>query len=78
MDMKLKNIAKKKIFKSIDYKKSVMGVPIVAQQKWIQLVSMQVWSLALLSGSGIWHCYELWCKLQMWLGYHIAVAVSVA
>ena len=41
------------------------GVPIVVQRKQIQLVSMriQVRSLALLSGSGIRHCGELWCRL---------------
>ena len=38
------------------------GVPIVALQKQTPLVSvkMQIWSLALLSGFRIWHCYELW------------------
>ena len=37
----------------------------MAQQKWIQLVSMRirVQSLALLSGLGIQHCCELWCRL---------------
>ena len=24
---------------------------------------------------GIWHCSELWCRLQMWLRFPIAVAV---
>ena len=24
---------------------------------------------------GIWHCRELWCRLQMWLGSGVAVAV---
>ena len=45
------------------------GLPIVAQQKRIQLVStrMKVWSLASLSGSGIQYCSELWCMLQMHL-----------
>ena len=53
------------------------GVPIVAQLKQTQLVSMrmQVQSLASLSGSRIWHCHELWCRSQTWLGSHIAVAV---
>ena len=27
---------------------------------------MQVQSLALLSGLRIWHCLELWCRLQTW------------
>ena len=45
------------------------GVPIMAQQKWIWLVSMsiQVQSLASLSGLRIRHCRELWCRSQMWL-----------
>ena len=44
------------------------------------LVSMRmlVRSLALLSGSGIWHCCELWCKWQTWFGFCVAVAVAVA
>ena len=39
---------------------SVKGVPIVTQQKQIQLVSMRMWvqSLALLSGLEIQHCPE--------------------
>ena len=24
------------------------------------------------------HCHELWCRLRMWLGFCIAVAVPVA
>ena len=54
--------------------KSDVGVPVVVQRKLIQLVSMRMWvqSLALLSGSGIWHHHELWCRLQMRLGSHIA------
>ena len=39
---------------------------------------MRVQSLASLSGSGIWHCRELWCRLQMQLGSGIAVAVVQA
>ena len=43
----------------------------------IQLVSvrMQVQSLPLSSGSSILHCYELWCRPQMWLRSSIAVSV---
>jgi len=50
---------------------------IVAQQKQIQLGTMrlQVRSLALLSGSRIWHCHELWCRSQTRLRSGIAVAV---
>ena len=34
---------------------------------WTQLVSKRMWvqSLALLSGLRIWHCLELWCRLQL-------------
>ena len=53
------------------FKNIVLGVPIVVQWKRIWLVSMrmQVWSLALLSGLGIWHCSELWCRSQtlLWI-----------
>ena len=53
------------------------GVPIMAQRKQIQLVHMRMWvpSLTSLSGSGILHCPELWCRSQMHLGSCIAVAV---
>ena len=37
---------------------------------------LQVQSLASLSGLGIWHCRELWCRLQTWLGSGVAVAGS--
>ena len=33
--------------------------------------------LALLSGLRIWHCCELWDRLQTQFGSHIAVAVAV-
>ena len=52
--------------------KSFIGVPIMAQQKWIWLASMrtQVQSLALLSRLRIQHCHELWCRsktqLALW------------
>ena len=43
----------------------------------IQLISMKllVQSLALLSGLRIWHCPELWCRLQIRLSSGVAVAV---
>ena len=46
-------------------KKCSIGIPIMAQQKQIQLGTMKlrVRSLALLSGLWIWHCHELWCSL---------------
>ena len=49
----------------------------MAHWKWIWLASMriQVWFLASLRGLRIWCCCELWCRLQMWLGPGIAVAV---
>ena len=37
---------------------------------------MQVWSLALLTR--IWHCRELWCRLLMQFGSHVALAVVQA
>ena len=36
----------------------------------------QVQSLASLSGLRIWHCPELWCRLQMQLGSCVAVALA--
>ena len=56
----------------------MVGVPLEAQQKRIRLVvtlRMQVQTLALLSGSGIWRGLKLWCGLQMQLRSPIAVAV---
>ena len=38
-------------------------------------MKMQAQSLALLSGSGIWHFWELWTRLQMRLGSGFAVAM---
>ena len=35
---------------------------------------MWVWSLASLSGLGIQHCHELWCRSQTQLGSDVAVA----
>ena len=37
---------------------------------------LQVRSLALLSGLRIQRCRELWCRSQMWLGSHVAVALA--
>ena len=47
----------------------------MAQQNQIQLGTMKFWvrSLASLIGLRIWHCHELWCSLQMWLGSGVAV-----
>ena len=41
---------------------------------WLGTMKLQVWSLASLSGLRVWHCHELWCKLQSWLRSGIAVA----
>ena len=38
---------------------------------------MQVQSLALLSGLWIWHCYKLWCRLQMGLWCRLAAAALI-
>ena len=55
------------------------GLPLVAQQKQIRLLSMRIQarSLALLSGLRIWHCCELWFGSQIQPRSHIAVAVAV-
>ena len=53
------------------------GVPVVAQQKRIQLGTLRLWvrSLALLSGLRILHWRELWGRSQTGLGSGVAVAV---
>ena len=53
-----------------------LGIPIMAQ--WLMNLTrnhLQVKSLVLLSGLRIWCCHELWCRLQMQLGSHVAVAL---
>ena len=64
--------------RSTDKENIKFGVPIMVQQKQIQLGTMRlgVQSLALLSGSGIWRCRELWCRLQKRLGSHVAVTLA--
>ena len=58
----------------------IWGVPVVVQQKRIQLGTMRlrVRSLALLSGLRTRRCHELWCRLQMWLISCVAVALVQA
>ena len=74
MDKYNGNFNKEKILK-----RNNRGVPIVAQQKRIQLGTMRLLRslrfLASLSGLRLWHCRELWCKSQTQLGSCIAVAV---
>ena len=62
------------------FKISTLGVPVVAQWKQIQLVSMRmkVRSLALPSGLRIQCCCELWGRSQMLVGSDVAVAVLQA
>ena len=57
-----------------------LGVPVVAQQKRIQRVSMRmrVPFLASLSGLRIRRCRELWCKSQTPLGFCILWLAAVA
>ena len=51
-------------------------VPIMAQ--WLMNpASIHVHSLASLSGLGIQHCRELWCRLQMQFGPGVAVSVAI-
>ena len=56
-----------------------IGVPIVVQRQWTQLVSMRmrVWSQASLSGLRIQCCCEL-CRSQMWLRSGVPVTVAQA
>ena len=65
-------VAKKKL------KKRKFGVPIVTQQKIIQLGTMRLQdqSLVLLSGLRIRCCCELWCRSQTLLGSGVAVALA--
>ena len=59
------------------YLRNFMRVPMAVQWERIQLVSMrmQVRSLASLSGLRTQRCHELWCRLQIRLRPHVAVAV---
>ena len=61
-------------------KKWNTGVPVLVQQKWIWLVSMRMWvqSLASSSRSGIQHCHELWCRLQMHFESHVPAVMVQA
>ena len=63
---------------SIGGRLEAAAVPIVAQWKRIQLGTrrLRVWSLALVSGSRVRHCCELWCRSQIWLRSGIAVALA--
>ena len=55
-----------------------VAIPLWLRVKGTQLVSMRkhVQSLVSLSGLRIQHCHELWCRLQMQLRSHDAVAVE--
>ena len=56
------------------------GVPVVAQCLANLTGNHEVVgsSPGSLSGLRIWHCRELCCRLQTWLGSHVAVAVAWA
>ena len=56
--------------------KSVLGVPVMAQQvkNPISIMGMRVPSLALLSGLRMWCRQELWCRWQMLFRPRVAVA----
>ena len=58
-------------------KNLLSGVLVMAQRKRIRLGTMRLWvqSLFLLIGLRIRCFCELWCRLQMWLGSEVAVAV---
>ena len=61
-------------------KEKAQRVPIVVQWKqiWLESVRMWVQSLSSLSGLGIWHCRELWCRLQTWLRSSVQWPAAVA
>lgn len=48
------------------------------KQMWLASMRTQVQSLASLSGLEIWHCCELWCRLQTWLKSRVTVAAPLA
>ena len=58
----------------------LLGIPAVVQQSQRRMVSMrmQIQTLASFSGLRIQHCYELWCRLQMWLRSYLPVVVAWA
>ena len=58
--------------------RNILGVPVVAQQKQIQLGSMRlrVRFLASLNRLRIQCCRNLWCRSQTLLGSGIAVALA--
>ena len=66
--------------KSTSIKILTAGMLVVVQQKQIRLgtTRLQVRSLALLSGLGIWCCRERWCRSQTRLGSCIVVALAQA
>ena len=66
--------------KNILFKNWMLGVPVMAQ--WLTTPTrnheVAVRSLALLSGLRIWRCHELWCRLQTWLGFRVAMSLASA
>ena len=46
-----------------------------AEMNPTSILEDRVQFLALPSGLRIWHCCELWCGSQTWLGSHVAMAV---
>ena len=60
--------------------RNMVGVPITAQWKLLQLGAMRLWvrSLASLHGLRIRCCHDLWCRSQTRLGSGVAVAAATA
>ena len=59
-------------------KNTQQGVPVVVEINLTSIHVDAVRCLAQHSGLGIWHCDELWCRSQTWLGTWIAAAVEQA
>ena len=66
-----------KVCKILPKNRRIWGFP-PFQWKWIQLGTIRsgVQSLGSLSGVRIWHCSELWCRLQTWFRSGFVVAVE--
>ena len=54
------------------------SLPNTAEKNSTSVLRMWIPFLTLLGGLRLGHCYELWCRLQMQIRSHVAVAVAEA